>query len=184
MLFRSGGFSLDAAVGYTSARYTESTQAPKPLLASAGDAISGEGSVNGSPSSSPPWTVSLGLQYNFSFADRDAFARLDWQYASQNHWLTSAQDPNSVQYSPYVLPLSSTKFASLRAGMSFGNASVALFVDNLFDSRTITNYQLGQLDYNIPVDANNNYLWAQPTPQRNSYTFRPRTIGLTFTYRM
>ena len=68
--------------------------------------------------------------------------------------------------------------------MSFGNASVALFVDNLFDSRTITNYQLGQLDYNIPVDANNNYLWAQPTPQRNSYTFRPRTIGLTFTYRM
>ena len=57
-------------------------------------------------------------------------------------------------------------------------------MDNLFDSRTITNYQLGQLDYNIPVDANNTYLWAQPTPQRNSYTFRPRTIGLTFTYRM
>ena len=74
------------------------------------------------------------------FSDRDAFARLDWQYASQNHWLTSAQDPNSVQYSPYVLPLSSTKFASLRAGMSFGNASVALFVDNLFDSRQFASF--------------------------------------------
>ena len=179
-----GGFSLDAAFGYTSARYTEATQAPKPLLASTGDAISGEGAINGSPSAAPPWTLSLGLQYNFAVAERDAFARFDWQYSAQNTWLTAMQDPNSVQYNPYVVPVASTKFASLRAGMSFGNASVALFIDNLFDSRTITNYQLGQSDYNIPVDANNNYLWTQPTPQRNSWTFRPRTIGLTFTYRL
>ncbi len=179
-----GGFSLDAALGYTSARYTESTRAPKPLLASAGDAISGEGAVNGSPASSPPWTASLGLQYNFRAGQGDAFVRMDWQYASQNHWLTSLQDPNSVQYNPYVTPVSSTHFASLRGGINFGNSSLALFIDNLFDSRTITNYQLGQSDYNIPVDSNNNYLWTQPTPQRNSWTFRPRTIGLTYTYRL
>ena len=179
-----GGFSLDAALGYTSARYTESTRAPKPLLASAGDAISGEGAVNGSPASSPPWTASLGLQYNFRAGQGDAFVRMDWQYASQNHWLTSLQDPNSVQYNPYVTPVSSTHFASLRGGVNFGNSSLALFIDNLFDSRTITNYQLGQSDYNIPVDSNNNYLWTQPTPQRNSWTFRPRTIGLTYTYRL
>lgn len=179
-----GGFSLDAAIGYTSARYTESTAAPRPLLASSGDAISGEGAVNGSPASSPPWTVSLGLQYNFGLGERDAFVRMDWEYAAQNRWLTSLQDPATAQYNPYVVPVNSTSFASLRAGVSLGNASLAVFVDNLFDSRTITNYQLGQSDYNIPVDANNNYLWNQPTPQRNSWTFRPRTIGLSFTYRM
>jgi outer membrane receptor protein involved in Fe transport len=179
-----GGFSLDAAIGYTSARYTESTAAPRPLLASSGDAISGEGAVNGSPASSPPWTVSLGLQYNFGLGERDAFVRMDWEYAAQNRWLTSLQDPATAQYNPYVVPVNSTSFASLRAGVSLGNASLAVFVDNLFDSRTITNYQLGQSDYNIPVDANNNYLWNQPTPQRNSWTFHPRTIGLSFTYRM
>jgi len=179
-----GGFSLDAALGYTSARYTESTAAPKPLLAIAGDAISGEGEVDGSPSSSPPLTVSVGLQYNFGIGERDAFIRMDWEYAARNKWLTALQDSGTTQYNPYVVPLSSTTFASLRGGVSFGNASVALFIDNLFDSRTITNYQLEQTDYNIPTNSSGNYVWSQPTPERNSFTFRPRTIGVTFTYRL
>jgi iron complex outermembrane recepter protein len=184
-----GGFSMDAALGYTSARYTQATPLPKPLLVNAGDAISGEGAVDGSPAVAPPWTVSIGAQYNFNLGTRDAFVRLDWEYAAQNPWPSALQDPGtpsrpSAQYNPYVYPVSSTKFASLRAGMTFGNLQLAAFIDNLFDSRTITNYQLSQSDYNIPTDSSGNFLYPQPTPQQNSYTFRPRTIGLTLTYRM
>jgi len=184
-----GGFSVDASVGYTSARYIDATPLPKPLLVNAGDAISGEGSVNGSPSTSPPWTVAIGTQYNFSVAEHDAFVRLDWEYAAKNNWPVAAQDPGtadrpSAQYDPYVYSLGATTFASLRGGVTFGNLSVSAFIDNLFDSRKITNYQLGQADGNIPTDLNGNYLYPQPTPQQNSYTFRPRTIGITLTYRL
>jgi outer membrane receptor protein involved in Fe transport len=186
-----GSFSVDAAFGYTSARYTDDTPCGpdpancRPLLVGKGDAISGEGAANGSPSVNPPWTASLGAQYNFSLAEHEAYVRMDYQYAATNKWPSPMQDSRVVaQYNPYIYPIGSTKFASLRAGVTIGNLQVAAFIDNLFDSRTVTNYQQGQLDANIPTDpVTGDYLYPQPTPQQNSYTYRPRTIGLTFTYK-
>jgi iron complex outermembrane recepter protein len=171
-----GGFSVDAALGYTSARYTADTPPPKAHLVSSCDAISGEAAIDGGPGTNPPWTVSVGAQYNFTMASRDSFVRFDWEYTGRNNWPAAVQDPTSVQFSPYTYTLSSTTFASLRGGMTFGNVQLALFVDNLFDSRTITNYQLSQLDSNNPG--------TPPAPQQNAWTFRPRTIGITATLRM
>ena len=170
------GFSLDAAFGYTSARYTESTPAPKPLLVSEGDAISGQASIDGGPGTNPPWNVAIGAQYNFTVAAHDAFVRMDWEYTSRNPWLAATQDPASTQYDPFTYTLASTSFASLRAGLTFGGVSVAAFIDNLFDSRTITNYQLSQVDANSPTGSQ--------SVQQNSYTWRPRTFGITATYRL
>lgn len=175
------GFTADAAFGYTSARYTESTPPPKPLLVQAGDAISGEAAIDGGPGTNPPYSVSLGGQYNFKLADHDAFVRMDWEYTARNHWLTGIQDPATTQYTPQTYSLSSTSFASARGGVTLGNWQVALFCDNLFDSRTTINYQLSQ------VDANNPEFAADPalqTLQQNAYTWRPRTIGITATFRL
>ena len=60
--------------------------------------------------------------------------------------------------------------ASARAGMTFGNWQAAAFVDNLTDTHTVTNYNFSI----YPGDA---------PPLERQYTFRPRTIGLTITYR-
>lgn len=173
--------TLDAAIGYTDARYSSSTAAPKPLLVQSGDAISGEAAINGGPGTNAPWTASVGAQYNFSVATHDAFVRMDWEYTARNPWLAAIQDPATVQYSPNTYTLSSTHFASVRGGLAFGELSLALFVDNLLNSRTTTNYELAQLDANNP-----SYL-ANPTSptsvEQNAYTFRPRTIGITVTYR-
>ncbi len=57
-----GGFSLEASVGYTSARFTKTS---KGNLAMAGDAISGEAAINYAPGTNPPWTVAIGPQYSF-----------------------------------------------------------------------------------------------------------------------
>ena len=105
------GFSVDAAFGYTDARYSESTAPPKPLLVSSGDAISGEAAIDDGPGTNPPWTLALGAQYNFTAAGRDAFLRLDWEYAARNHWPSALQDPASVQYDPFTYTLSSTSLA-------------------------------------------------------------------------
>jgi len=46
----------------------------------------------------PPWNISLGPQYSFPIAGRDAFVRLDWEYASRNPWLSSLQDSRNVTH--------------------------------------------------------------------------------------
>jgi hypothetical protein len=88
----------------------------------------------------------------------------------------------SAQFNPNAFTLPATQFSSLRAGMTFGRTQVALFVDNLANTHTITNYAQVQLDaYNPAYLANPN---APTAVQQNNYTFRPRTIGVTATFKM
>jgi len=146
-----------------------------------------------SPGLSPPWTVAIGAEYGFKVADHPAFVRLDYQYQARNNWPSVLQDPNTSQYNlgnalsatpGNTYTLSSTVFASLRAGVDVGHWALAAFVDNLFDSHTVTNYQLGQPDsYNqteFPVGSGT-MVQTSPSAQQNAYTFRPRTIGITAT---
>ncbi|HEY5264327.1 MAG TPA: TonB-dependent receptor [Steroidobacteraceae bacterium] len=176
------GFTGDLAFGYTSARYSESTQPPKPLLVQSGDAISGEAAIDGGPGTNPPWTLSLGTQYNFKLAQHDSFVRMDWEYTARNNWLAGVQDPATVQFSPNTYTLSSNSFASLRGGITLGSWQVALFCDNLFDSRTTLNYEMSQIDANSPSYAANPL--APTSVEQNAYTWRPRTIGITATLRL
>ena len=168
-----GGFSVETAVGYTNARFTVTS---KNNLAIAGDAIAGEAAIDYAPGTNPPWSIAIGPQYDFTLAGLKSFARLDWEYAARNPWLSPVQDPNSAQYnggSSYSLP--ATSFFSLRSGVNVGSWQLSAFVDNLFDSHPVLNYALGVNDYNNPA--------GPPTPQQNDFTFRPRTIGITAMYR-
>jgi outer membrane receptor protein involved in Fe transport len=71
--------------------------------------------------------------------------------------------------------LPSTFFTTLRAGMTIDRWEVSAFIDNLLDTHTMTNYQLSQPD---------SYANSPPADQVNAYTFRPRTFGLTATFKM
>ncbi len=175
-----GQLHIDLATGYTSARYSkdspvgcQATPDAPPCITTKGDTITGQQGINYAPGATPPWTVALGAEYAFHVGERDAFARVDWEYESRNPWLANMQDPNNnaVYNYGYSYTLPATNFVSARAGMSLGNDwQLALFCDNLLDSHTVTNYTLGQTD-------------GTYTPQQNAYTFRPRTIGLNVTWR-
>ena len=171
-------FYMDLSVGYTNARFTKTAypggDPSNPPLVSAGDAISGEAAIDYAPGTNPPWTVAVGPEYRFNVGDHDAFIRVDYEYQSRNPWLSALQDPNTSQYMPYTYTLSATHFTSMRGGISFGDWLVTPFIDNLFNTQTVTNYALGQLDYYNPAGS--------PTPQQNVYTFRPRTFGITATW--
>ena len=175
-----GPVNIDLATGYTSARFTKNDPAGctpanvgvgVPCLAINGDAITGQEGINYAPGTNPPWTVALGVAYNFKLTQRDAFARVDWTYQSRNPWLAAVQDPaaGAVYNFGFSYTLPSTTFTSVRAGMNFGDMQLSAFCENLFDSHTVNNYSLGQTDGNF-------------TPQQNAYTFTPRTIGLTLTW--
>jgi iron complex outermembrane recepter protein len=165
-------FTAEIATGYTSARFTQDSKfSPSEVqsIVSKGDAIVGQ---SGEPPGQPgaPWTFTLGLEYKFNLFNLPSFVRIDDEYQSRNKWPSAAQDPSTQQINPAFYTLSSTNLASARAGMNFGAWQASLFVDNLTDTHTVTNYNFSI----YPGDA---------PPLERQYTFRPRTIGLTITYR-
>ncbi len=162
-------FTAELSAGYTDARYTQDskfTQAqPTPVVAS-GDAITGQSGQPGAPV-----TASLGLEYKFSLMTHDTFVRADYEYQGAAKWLSPSQDQNTLQADAANFVLPSTSFVSLRGGMNFGALQIAGFIDNLTDSHTLTNY-------NFTIDS------GQATGRlERDFTFRPRTYGVTFTYR-
>jgi iron complex outermembrane recepter protein len=163
------GFTVELAAGYTDARYTEnaSLTPTSPIVVSKGDAITGQ---SGQPAA--PITVTLGLEYKTNLWNHETFVRVDDEYQSRARWNSPSQDAATAQFDPNNFRLSSTMFATARAGMSFGAWQGSFFVDNLTDSHTITNY-------NWTIDPGD----GVTSRLQRDYTFRPRTFGITVVYR-
>jgi iron complex outermembrane receptor protein len=181
-------FTLDLTAGYTDARYTKdsrfSSLETTPIVAK-GDAIVGQSSeLSGQPGA--PVTASLGAEYNFRAFDHEAFVRADYQYQGSPKWASARQDGdhttctgNTLQFDCADFALPATNFVTVRGGVAFGEWSVAAFIDNLTDTHAVTSFNY-TIDYGIaPAPASAN---AASRLERD-YTFRPRTFGLTMTYR-
>jgi iron complex outermembrane receptor protein len=170
--------TAELTVGFTEARYTKDSvfrtnlapptagQTPPLPIVRSGDAITGE---SGQPV--PPVTVSAGLQYRFNAFSRESFVRADYEYQGRAMWAPAQQDPGSQLFDQSNFTLAATNFVSLRAGMKFEEIELEPFIDNLLDTHTVTNY-------NFSIYPGNNISRLQ-----TDYTFRPRTFGVTFTFR-
>ena len=167
-------FTAEIAAGYTQARYTKDSilgtqvpgQPPQQPVVSSGDSIAGQSGQPGAPI-----TLTVGLEYKFKLFNKDSFIRVDDEYQSRSKWLSPTQDATTQQFDSANYTLSSTNFASARAGMNFGGWQAALFVDNLTDTHTVTNY-------NFTIDPGDG-----SSRLERQFTFRPRTIGITISYR-
>ena len=181
------GFSLETAVGYTDAQYTEnafvgsSTSGALPVVAKGDavvDAIVGENSVG-----TPPWTVTISPQYKFNAFSHESFVRLDYEYGSGEKWLAPSRDSRTSQYDnadpalpSYTLPLIATHFVSLRLGTQIDRWALSLFADNLLNSHTITNSNHQVISYDVSGAT-------LATPLYRDITYRPLTIGLTAVFK-
>ncbi len=177
-------FTLESAIGYNDSHYTSdaypgATATGTPLTAK-GDAIVGQSLTPGAP-----WTVTLGAEYKFMAFARSSFVRMDYEHETKNGRKSALEDPATLQYAACTSDAgttqscnytpSATTFVSLRAGTAVGGWNVSAFVDNLFDAHPTTEYNFTNTD---PYTPN-----AVPTSLYRNLTFRPRTVGLTFTYR-
>jgi len=172
--------TMELSAGYTDARYTKDSKftplETTPIVAK-GDAIVGQSSeLSGHPGA--PVTVSLGLEYKFRAFDHDAFVRTDYQYEGRSKWPSAAQDGNpttctgnTLQFDCANFTLNATNFVTVRGGATFGVWSIAAFIDNLTDTHVVTNY-------NFSIDPGT----GDSRLMRN-FTFRPRTYGITLTWR-
>ena len=170
--------SFESAIGYNRATYDQDASlvpggAP---IAKAGDAVVGD-----SGTASPPWTVSLGVLYEFTAFDLPSRIRLDYQYWSKSHLKTAAEDSrvSPTVYDPFAYTPPSTRYVTLRGGATYRGWDISAFCDNLFDSHPL-----------LPPGGPNSHTDIDPTAPLSqgvlfrNYTFRPRTYGLTVIYRM
>ena len=157
----SHALTLDGTVSYTNAQlkstiYGAAAATNALSIVSAGDHLD-----------SHPWTLSLGANWEKRVAnDYTLYARGDYQYKSRGD-KTAATDSATAAFDPGAWHLQALAFASLRAGLRWSTFDAALFVDNIADTHPI----VSRAQDNIAVGS------------YHDITTRPRTFGLTVTYR-
>jgi len=143
------GLSVELRGGYTDAAYSETT-------------YGGAGSITaekGEPIGIPRWTAALSSEYDFSLATLRWYARFDLQFIGEG----PAQDPRVYGYDPALTPTEETKMVNLRVGCYLGNLNLSVFADNVTNDHPVLSR--GHDTISSPIFT--------------SYTYRPRTIGVT-----
>jgi iron complex outermembrane receptor protein len=172
----TSALNFDLAVGYTDAKFTQDVfigTTASLLVAAKGDAIEGA-----SVTPAPPWTVALGMQYNFLALDHKSFVRLDYEFEAHSSVATPSEDPRTAIFDQFAYTPGPTNFVSLRAGTTIERWNVSAFVDNLLDAHVVSP---PSADPHTGVDPNNA---NPPSVLIRAYALRPRTIGITATYHL
>jgi iron complex outermembrane recepter protein len=151
---------LDGAVGYNEATFDQNAKSPN------GTTIYNGGSSI--PDAGAPWTVSLSAEYTIALlAGYRGYARADYTYTSE--WRRFGDtDPGTPYYDPRLRPIPAYNVVNLRIGTQFDAFDLSLFVDNLNNAQAAL--ELTSSSYYDPQDWQN-------------ATLRPRTYGLTMTWR-
>jgi iron complex outermembrane recepter protein len=147
------GLTVGLNGGYTDAAYSRTT------VGGSGTIISERGDAIGVPK----WNGSLSSEYDFAQVGRNFYARFDFQFIGQG----PNQDPRVYGYDAAIVPTGETKMLNLRLGTLLGQWNLSVFADN------VTN--------NEPILSQGRD--ASSSPILTSFTYRPRTIGVTASLR-
>lgn len=172
---------LGLTVAYTDARFTKSSCAG--VLQYDGTAGLCTGVVNGAPQSAPPivsegnrlvgapWTIMASAEETFGeWNGHTPYVRADYQFTNAQTALLPGQDSRNALFDTTVPGVPQTKNLQMRAGFRWSGYDVSFFAQNvldqhpvLFKSRDIADPASDQLYFGRGV--------------------RPRTVGVTATYR-
>lgn len=157
------GLSLNANFSYTNATVQETLVRPAILNPDGTVANPAGNIVTKGDRFAPPWIVSLSADYETSLGNNDlaGYGRVQWDYRS------GLDNPSgNLGFNPLLARVFTRNFVAARLGVRTGGVDASLFVDNLLNSQD----ELSRL--------------AIGTGQRLlRLSYRPRTFGLTTTYR-
>lgn len=173
--------TLDLSVAYTDAKFTKSSCTG--TLTFDGGACSGTDPTSGLPVSvSPivskgdrllaaPWTFTAAVEYHFgAMGGRKPYARIDYQRAEAQKGLVSNVNPANALADPTLSTLPVTTNLALRGGFRFSGFDVSVFAQNLTNAHPVL---IKSRDINLD----------SVTVLYFEHGVRPRTIGVTATYR-
>lgn len=151
----AAGLNIGASVAYNDSHYTTTSLSSIP-----GRPIR----RSGEPLGTPPWSFYLNGEYEFSAMGQRPYVRADIAHTSHDK---TPLDLTSPLVDPNIPRTPAVTVVNLRAGVRFKGADVSLFAQNLLNAHPeVARYE----------DAPNaNYF--------RGVTLRPRTIGITATFR-
>jgi iron complex outermembrane receptor protein len=158
---------LDFTAAYTDAKYTE-TVCGGSLACTGSNATAKPIVSEGDRLPDAPWTFIVSGEYGLpSFRERDPYIRLDYRYTTEQTALLAGQDPNNGVADTTLPGLPRTSSLGMRAGLRWSGIDVSLYGQNLTNTHPL-------LFESRDTTAENLY-FARST--------RPRTIGVTLSYR-
>jgi iron complex outermembrane recepter protein len=158
---------FDLSVAHVDAKYTRTICAGTSACTGAG-ATAQPIVTQGDRLPGAPWTFLASAEYGFpAIENRKPYLRIDYQYTTAQTALQPIQNPNNGVSDPTYTGLPETKNLSLRAGLRWGGIDLSLFARNLTDSHPVLSHTRDTTFSDLFYD----------------HTIRPRTIGITATYR-
>ena len=155
----SDRLEISGAYGYNDPKFS------KDALSPGGEKIFSKDSAI--PDAGAPSTVSLSGEFTQPLGNIQTYLRADFTHTAQ--WRPVAEQvPTSPLYDPRRLPVPAYNLLNARVGARINKFDVSLFVQNLTNARPALKLLAGT--YYDPQD------WQ-------TYTLRPRTYGLTVSWR-
>jgi iron complex outermembrane recepter protein len=169
-------YTLDLNVSRTDAKYTATACLPGLVYTATGCAPSATSPPVGGPVVTQndslvgaPWTFVASIEHVFvNLGVGKPYLRIDYQYSTAQHALLPGQDPNNGNADPTIPGLPIVSNLGLRSGYRWGGADVSLFAQNVTNAHPLL-FSSRDSTFDDPL-----YF---------GHTERPRTIGLTATYR-
>jgi outer membrane receptor protein involved in Fe transport len=154
--------SFGGILSYTEAKFTKTVQLQPTVQSIVQD---------GDHLANSPWTVATYGQLNFPLFEKNTYMRADYQYSAKQTDTVANQNPLNGGYALWFPSVPSQSFTSLRAGLAWSGWDVSLFAQNVFDTRPRLS---ATQDIPLPTGG---------TPLFYVISWRPRTVGLTATFR-
>lgn len=147
------GLTLGASVSRTNARYTSELAVGTDIVHSKGE-----------PLEVAPWMYHFSSEYEVTVNDHDMYVRADYSHSTRNN---KPLDTASFLTDPDIPRAPANSSLDLRAGVRFAGADISLFANNALNAHPLLS---------IGHDAEGSGFYR-------STTFRPRTIGITVSYK-
>jgi iron complex outermembrane receptor protein len=186
--------TLDLTAAYTDARLTNTSCASTQVYNMASSACV-EPNATGVPVSRPissagdallgaPWAFTGSAEYHFAqWAGHLPYLRIDYQHQNAQRNLFPIQDANNALIDPTLRGPPVLNNLSLRAGMRFNGFDVSAYANNLTNSNPLLFDSRDIAPYAGPPGTGASQLGPTTDNLYFGRGVRPRTIGLTATYR-
>jgi iron complex outermembrane recepter protein len=182
--------SFDLTAAYTDARLTKTSCAGTLTYGGSAIGCTGPGATPVSPIATEgdallgaPWSFTASTEYHFpEWSGRTPYLRFDFQHSTAQRSLLPGQDSNNALFDTTTPGLPVLNNLSARAGLRFKGVDLSAYADNLtnahplmFGSRDIAPYSLGPGTGGATGPTTDTLYFGRGV--------RPRTIGVTATYR-
>jgi outer membrane receptor protein involved in Fe transport len=155
--------NLDLALTYTDAHYTQPVELDGAIIVRDGDAVHG---------ARPPLNVTMSVDYELPLTDSVTVnLRAEDIYRGGKGPTSLSDSPASPFYVAGNTQYRSTNLLNLRATFRWSGMEIGLYMNNALDTHPIVN--------NTPSCG-----CSRENPIYEAYTFAPRTVGISTTWRL